>query len=570
MKHTSRFLRRFAAICTSGLLAQTLLCAMPFNSSTAASVCVVDTATTYQSIRGFGGINHPEWTGSDLTSDQIQTAFGNGNGQLGFTVLRIFVNPDRNQWYKAVPVAKAATEMGVTVFASPWEPPSNLAESGGANGKLHLPRSNYGAYAQHLNDFGNYMKQNGVDLYAISVQNEPDYAKEWTYWSSDETTDFLANYGDQITSTRLMSPESFQYAPENASWVPDGGKNFYAKIMNNQKAMANCDLFGTHFYGTQRGWMDYPALESCGKEIWMTEVYVPDSSSSANTWPQALDVAENIHNGLVVGNMSAYVWWYIRRSYGPMLEDGSVSKRGDMMAQYSKFVRPGSVRVSATEQPDTNLLVSAYKNGDEIIVVAINKGSSDVVQEFSFPNEKISNVERYRSSGTEKVVHTGKMEPTDHNFLATLPAQSVSTFVVSASVEADANGYYFHSTFEGDTDSWNGRGSAEITLSGRTAYMGAESLLVQNRESAWNGTYHALNTAAFVPGNAYSFSVVASNLDGDAAATTFYLKLQYTDSEGETQYGSIAEATAGQGSWVQLANTNYVIPAGATNLQLYV
>jgi len=34
------------------------------------------------------------------------------------------------------------------------------------------------------------MKNNNVNLYAISVQNEPDYASEWTYWSTDETTDF--------------------------------------------------------------------------------------------------------------------------------------------------------------------------------------------------------------------------------------------------------------------------------------------------------------------------------------------------------------------------------------------
>ncbi|MBQ9956451.1 MAG: glucuronoarabinoxylan endo-1,4-beta-xylanase, partial [Ruminococcus sp.] len=234
---------------------------MDFQAS-AASDCVINTSVEHQVIQGFGGINHPEWTGQDLTDDQRETAFGNGEGQLGLTVLRVFVNPDSNQWYRAVPTAKYASDNGVTVFASPWEPPANLAESGGSNGKLHLPQSNYGAYAQHLNDFGNYMKNNGVDLYAISVQNEPDYASEWTYWSSDETTNFIANYGDQITSTRLMSPESFQYTPENASWIlggKDGGKKYYSKILNNSKAMANCDLFGTHFYGTTRDWMDFPA-----------------------------------------------------------------------------------------------------------------------------------------------------------------------------------------------------------------------------------------------------------------------------------------------------------------------
>ena len=341
----------------------------------AASVCNIDDSKTYQTIRGFGGMNLPEWMGSDLTDAQRQTAFGNGDNELGLTILRVFVNPDSSQWNKALPTAQFASKMGVTVFASPWEPPSNLAEnySNSSVGKLHLPKSNYAAYAEHLNNFGTYMKNNGVDLYSISVQNEPDYASEWTYWSADETTDFIANYGDKITSTRLMSPETFQYG----AW--GNGRDYYNKILQNQKAMANCDLFGTHFYGTPRSKMDFPELESCGKEIWMTEVYVTNSDAhSANNYPEAIQVSENIHNGLVVGNMNAYTWWYIRRSYGLMTEDGKISKRGYCMAQYSKYVRPGDVRIDATEQPADNVLVSAYKNDkDQIIVVAINKGTTE-------------------------------------------------------------------------------------------------------------------------------------------------------------------------------------------------
>lgn len=539
----------------------------------AADTVVVNTGKEYQTIDGFGGMNHPEWTGSDLTDAQRQKAFGNGQDDLGFTILRIFVNPDSNQWNKAVPTAKFASQHGVKVFASPWEPPSNLAESDSNGGKLHLPKSNYTAYAQHLNNFGNYMKNQGVDLYAISVQNEPDYASEWTRWSTDETTDFLANYADKITSTRVMSPESFQYAPETASWVKDGGKKYYTKILNNQKAFANCDLFGTHFYGTQRAWMDFPALESCGKPIWMTEVYVPNSSSDADTWPEALDVAENIHNGMTVGNMSAYVWWYIRRSYGPMKENGNISKRGYMMAQYSKFVRPGDVRIDATEQPTQNVFVSAYKNdADQVTIVAVNKTTSEYNQSFSMGSgESISGVTRYRSSGSENLAKS-EISFNGTGFAAQLPAQSVSTFVVdlgSANTDPDENGWYFHDEFEGDTCSWEGRGAAGVMTSGRTNYAGKEALLVQGRTAAWNGATKALNAKAFVPGKEYSFSVNASYFDGDLT-DTFYLKLQYTDANGDTQYDSIATAKGVQGKWVQLANTNYTIPAGAKNMQIYV
>lgn len=178
MKKRSRFGQKFFVFLTTSVMLLGFTAAFPVQTGHAASDVVVNMDEEYQTIRGFGGINHPEWTGQDMTEEQRQTAFGNGDDELGLTVLRVFVNPDKDQWYKALPTAQYATKMGVTVFASPWEPPADLAESGGSNGKLHLPKSNYAAYAQHLNDFGTYMKNNDVDLYAISVQNEPDYASE--------------------------------------------------------------------------------------------------------------------------------------------------------------------------------------------------------------------------------------------------------------------------------------------------------------------------------------------------------------------------------------------------------
>ncbi len=561
----------------SVLLGSTMLLSsiptIPAVEVNAASICEIDIDTEYQTIDGFGGMNHPEWTGKDLTDAQRQKVFGNGNDELGFSIVRIFVNPDSNQWSKAVPTAKYATEHGVTVFASPWEPPANLAESGGSNGKLHLPKSNYAAYAEHLNNFGSYMKNQGVDLYAVSVQNEPDYASEWTVWSTDETTDFLANYADKITSTRVMSPESFQYAPENASWVPDGGKKYYTKILNNSKAFANCDLFGTHFYGTQRAWMDFPALESCGKPIWMTEVYT-DSKNDADVWPMALDVSENIHNGLVVGNMSAYVWWYIRRSYGPLKEDGTISKRGYCMAQYSKFVRPGDVRISATEQPTSDVYISAYKNDDgQVTIVALNKSDSEYNQVFDV-GQNITDVDRYRTSANENLAATLNMNYSGGSFNAQLPAKSVSTFVVTLDggaviVEPDENGYYFHDTYEGDTFNWNGHGASDVALSGHTPYQGGEALLVQNREKSWNGAEKALSTKAFKAGEEYSFSVCAAYLDGEDTQT-MKLSLQYTDASGETKYANIASAKAVKGQYVQLANQNFKLPENGKDFIIYV
>ena len=592
MIQKNRIKRAAAFLAGSAVLLSGSMAAFPASVSVSAADCVIDTGTTYQTIRGFGGINHPEWAG-DLTSSQRETAFGNGPNQLGFTMLRVFVNPDKNQWNKAVATAKYASEHNVTVFASPWEPPSNLAESGGSNGKLHLPSRNYGAYATHLNDFGNYMKQNGVNLYSISVQNEPDYAHDWTYWSTDEAMNFIADYGDKITSTRLMSPESFQFSPDGASWINggDGGKRFYKKIMGNAKAMANCDVFGTHYYGTTRDWMDYPDLENCGKELWMTEVYVPNSEEkSSDRFPEALAVAENIHNGMCVSNLSAYVWWYIRRQYGPMNEDGSVSKRGAMMAQYSKWIRPGAVRIAATEFPEgkkyvamdtkngnygsLQTMVSAYKQDNQVTVVAINPTPSAKTQSFTLKSgETISAMEAYHTTGSENFRSTTAPGYNGSSFSASLPAQSVTTFVISTGEiepeQPDADGYFFHDTFEQGTDNWEGRGGAAVASAGSQAYAGSKALAVSGREKAWNGAQKSLNSRTFVPGQEYSFSVNAMFLDGGATAD-FKLTLQYTGSDGDPHYSDVATATVEKGKWVQLANQNYKIPEGASNLVLYV
>jgi len=515
----------------------------------AASACTINTNKTYQRIRGFGGIDMQEWQGYTLSDAEKARAFGNGDGQLGLTVLRVYVNPNSAQWKLALPTAQYAAKQGATIFATPWEPPSNLAESGGNNGKLHLPKRNYEAYAKHLNDFGNFMKNNGVNLYSISVQNEPDFSKEWTYWSPDETTDFLANYGDKITSTKVMSPETFQYG----AW--GNGRDYYTKILNNSKANANTDVFGTHFYGTPRNKMDFPALENSGREIWMTEVYVPNSdANSANRWPEAVQVAENIHNGLVVGNMSVYTWWYIKRQYSLIEQNGSngaITKRGYMMAQFSKYVRPGDYRIDCTEQPNTDILVSAYKHSDtQVEIVAINKGNSEVSQEFNISGRNIKNVDRYRTTGSENLAKTASMQASGSKFFSQLPANSVSTYVVTLTgdgsslpaddnppvssdpIKPDSNGYYYHDTFENGTDSWEARGASELTLSGRRPFKDTNGLLVQNREKAWNGVQKALDPNTFKGGSEYSFSVAATMLE-DTSANVF-LSLQYTDTSGET------------------------------------
>ncbi|MGQ8872325.1 carbohydrate-binding protein [Paenibacillus sp. TSA_86.1] len=285
-----------------------------------------------------------------------------------------------------------------------------------------LKYDKYAAYAQYLNEFDTFMKNNGVNLYAISVQNEPDYAHDWTWWSPEEMLRFMKENAGSINN-RVIAPESFSYV-----------KNMSDPLLNDPQALANLDILGAHTYGTQYSDFPYPLFEQkgAGKELWMTEVYYPNSeTNSADRWPEALGVAEHMYNAMVEGNFQTYVWWYIRRNYGPIKEDGSISKRGYSMAHYSKFVRPGDVRVDATKNPANGVYVSAYKGeNNKIVIVAINKNTSGVNQRFTVQNGTASAVSSWVTDSTRNLASGSALQISGNGFTANLPAQSVTTFVV--------------------------------------------------------------------------------------------------------------------------------------------
>ena len=361
-----------------------------------ASTVNVDVSEEHQVIRGFGGMVHNQWqNGGGLSDADAKLAFGTGEGTIGLNTLRIPVYASSNDFNKEVAAAKSAKKYAgddFILYATPWTSPY-----AGAN--QHIRSSDYQKYVDHLNSFTAYMKNQGVPLYAISISNEPDWCGEWACWSADEIYNFTKGYADQMrkNGTKVISTESFRY-----------DKNLYNKVLNDANALKNWDILGAHFYASQASTGDdffaYKLADQKGVERWMTEHYT-ESQGSGNYWRKymktgdqantavydtvrAMDLAYEIHRGLVIGNFNQYTWWYIRRCYGlimdrdfgnklqvPQNEIGKISKRGYVMSQFARFIRPGAIRVGATAKPESNLFASAYKSseGDSVIVVLVNR-----------------------------------------------------------------------------------------------------------------------------------------------------------------------------------------------------
>ncbi|MGN0621334.1 MAG: glycoside hydrolase family 11 protein [Porcipelethomonas sp.] len=170
--------------------------------------------------------------------------------------------------------------------------------------------------------------------------------------------------------------------------------------------------------------------------------------------------------------------------------------------------------------------------------------------------EAALNVEGYQSSGTANVTKNvvtvgGEIKEPD-------PVEPV---------EPDENGYYFHSTFENGADEWDSRGGTKVETISQNAYKGSKCLSVTGRTDSWNGTARSLPVTTFIPGQSYSFSTMA--MQNSSESEDFRLTLQY-DLAGKTNYSMVAGETGAKGEWVQLSNTSFTIPEGASNLLLYI
>jgi O-glycosyl hydrolase len=377
----------------------------------------VDLSTELQRIRGFGGMNMVRWIG-DLTPEQVQTAFGDGPGQLGLSILRIGISQNPDDFVREVPTAQHAVALGAQVMATPWTPPPNLKTNNDVVGGELAPE-NYGAYADHLLAFRDFMAESGVPLEAISIQNEPDITVTYDScdWTSAQMADFLTEQGPRFGDTKVIAAESFNFNRQ----VSD-------PLLNDPAVAAEFDIVGGHIYGN--GLADYPLARQRGKEVWMTEHYTDSGAEPdrANFWPLAYDVATEIHNSMQA-NFNAYVWWYIRRGYGLITEDGLVSKRGYLMSQFSRFIRPGYVRVAASD-PGANVDVTAYKNGPgSVVVVALNPGQAQQTVNLDIFGSCVTGFDRFTTSETKNVQDDGPVALDNGRLTVSLDPQSVTTFV---------------------------------------------------------------------------------------------------------------------------------------------
>ena len=366
-----------------------------------------------QVIQGFGCATVFRPANTSLTATELDRLFGNNNGQVGLNILRIRLASDNNWRALELANAQGAIQRGAIVMATPWSPPASMKSNNSIIGGTLLADSSE-AYAKYLDDFAAYMESSGAPLYAVSVQNEPDISVgyESCDWTAPQMRDFIKNYGQLVTHARLMAPESF-----------NNNQTFVNTILNDDAAVANLDLVGGHIYGS--GVDANPLAAVKGKEVWMTEHLDTNITYAAN-----LGTAEEIHDCLTRGQFNAYVWWYGKRFYGPIGEDGQVTKRGFIMSQFARFISPGSTRLGTGSNSNSDVAVSAYQNpSGKLTIVAINTSDKLIRQKFILQGGTLHDMTPYTTSESDNVKQGSNLGVSSNSVSVVLPPRSVTTLI---------------------------------------------------------------------------------------------------------------------------------------------
>ena len=373
----------------------------------ALTVVLTVNKTEKQTITGFGaaccdGAMCPY--GTDTAP--VRLLYG-PTSKIGLNIMRMEISPSFNgddnaswsnyNWQGCVPSARIVKQRGGIVFGTPWSPPGAYKTNGTAQGGKSDSQGNqrgqlredcYEKFFPWLNSYLAYMKSKGVEVDAVSIQNEPDWWVDYSgcLYDPQDLVKLVKNYAymldrETYPGVRLISGESLGFT-----------QNYTDPLMNDATCRSQIDIVAGHLYGhAPLQYMKNSAVLAAkyGKEVWMTEHSVTDNIDHLPNWHENLIFAEELNECMLAG-CTGYIYWYMRAhwafigtgesKYGTTNVKNRLLPRAYVMSHFAKHVT-GSTRLTTSRDMTSGegaaQEYSAYIKGYSIIVMAIDTTSTE-------------------------------------------------------------------------------------------------------------------------------------------------------------------------------------------------
>lgn len=308
-----------------------------------------------------------------------------------------------------IPVMKEilAINPNVKVMSAPWTAPkwmkvNNLTDlkpyDSWTSGQLNPEY--YDDYAEYFVKWIQAFAQNGINIYAITPQNEPlnrgNSASMYMGW--EEQRDFIKNsLGPKMEEAGLRTKIYAFDHNYNYDNIADQ-KSYPAKIYADPEASKYIAGAAYHNYGGSYSELEAMHKAYPDKELIFTESTAGDWNDGANLQARLIDDMEQITLGTVNRWAKGSIVWNLMldANRGPNRPGGCINGFGTVdlgadnktikknsyyyiMAHMASVVKPDAQRIATTGYSPTGLTYSAFKNADgSMALVLCNRTSSPI------------------------------------------------------------------------------------------------------------------------------------------------------------------------------------------------
>jgi glucosylceramidase len=380
----------------------------------------VDSTVAYQTIDGFGYtltggsaylINR---MGASPKSLLLSELFGNGNNAIGLSYLRISIgasdlsasvfsyddmpagqtDPTLANFNLSldtvdlIPVLKEilAINPNIKIMGSPWSPPVWMKDNGSSIGGSLLPQY-YSVYANYFVKYIQQMQTKGIAVNAVTVQNEPQHGgnNPSMVMSATQQADFVKNHLGPAFRTAGITTKIIVW-DHNCD-----NPNYPITILNDAAAKQFIDGSAFHLYNGDISALSTVYTAHPDKNLYFTEQWTGANGSFDG------DLKWHVKN-VIIGSMRNWskiaLEWNLANdpSYGPHTPGGCTECKGAItisgssfsrnvgyyiVAHASKFIPPGSVRISSSLSGNLPNVAFKTPSGKKVLIVANESASAE-------------------------------------------------------------------------------------------------------------------------------------------------------------------------------------------------
>lgn len=263
--------------------------------------------------------------------------------------------------YDVIPVMKEilAINPAIKTLGSPWSAPAWMKTNNNVRGGS-LKKECYGVYALYLVKYIQEMKKEGITIDAITIQNEP--------LNSKNTPSMLWYYTDQADFIQNHLGPAFEHAGIKTRIILFDHNcdriDYPLALLNDPDVDRFADGTAFHHYGGDIGAMNNIHLARPDKNLYFTEQMVTEKPGdkeiniSAPVKRIIINVSRNWSKNIILWNLAADPDNDPHTDNGGCsMCQGAITIDGEnvyrniayyTIAHASKFVIPGSVRISST------------------------------------------------------------------------------------------------------------------------------------------------------------------------------------------------------------------------------